>query len=73
MEAVDTFRLADVIFKAERIMAECPPKSKKALGGIALVGHGESFFVAVNGPDLTPDGEGEEGEEGGGEGEEEGR
>ena len=55
--AVDTFKLADVIVKALRIMDECPPKSKKALGGLALVGHGETFFVAVNGPDLAPDGE----------------
>ena len=62
---VDTFRLADVIVRAERIMAECPPKSKKSLGGLALVGHGQTFYVAVNGPDLAPDGEegGEEGEE----------
>lgn len=56
--AVDTFRLADVIVKAERIIGECPPKSKKSLGGLALVGHGQTFFVAVNGPDLAPDGGG---------------
>lgn len=42
-------------------MQECPPKSKKSLGGLALVGHGETFFVAVNGPDLAPDGIGEGG------------
>lgn len=64
--AVDTFRLADVVVKALRIIDECPPRSKKALGGIALVGHGQTFFVAVNGPDLEPDGEGEEEEERGG-------
>ncbi|CAD6581342.1 MAG: hypothetical protein ASARMPREDX12_000435 [Alectoria sarmentosa] len=62
--AVDTFRLADVVVKALRIMDECPPKSKKGLGGLALVGNGKTMFVVVNGPDLAPDGvgEGEEGE-----------
>lgn len=62
--AVDTFRLADVVVKALRIMDECPPKSKKGLGGLALVGNGKTMFVVVNGPDLAPDGVGEEGEEG---------
>lgn len=49
-------------------MQECPPKSKKSLGGLALVGHGETFFVAVNGPDLAPDGVGGDGERGSGNG-----
>lgn len=62
--AVDTFRLVDVIVKATRIIEECPPKSKKSLGGLALVGNGATFFVAVNGPDLAPDGDG--GDVGGG-------
>ncbi len=66
--AVDTFRLADVIVKALRIIDECPPKSKRGLGGLALVGHGESFFVVVNGPDLEPDGEVDVGEGGRGRG-----
>ncbi|KAF6237674.1 hypothetical protein HO173_003875 [Letharia columbiana] len=57
--ALDTFRLADVIVQALRIIEECPPLSKKALGGLGLVGGGQTFFVAVNGPDLSPDGEGE--------------
>lgn len=47
---MDTFRLADVIAKAMRIIDQCPPGSKRALGGMALVGHGQTFFVAVNGP-----------------------
>ena len=51
--------------KATRIIEECPPKSKKSLGGLALVGNGATFFVAVNGPDLSPDGEGGVGREGG--------
>lgn len=59
--AVDRFRLADVIVQARRIIEECPPGSKRALGGLALVGNGETFFVAVNGPDDGPD----LGEEGG--------
>ena len=65
--ALDTFRLADVIVQALRIIEECPPQSKKALGGLGLVGRGQTFFVAVNGPDLSPDGEGNG--DGGGEGE----
>lgn len=56
--SVDTFRLADVIAKALRIIDECPPKSKKSLGGIALVGHGETFYVEVNGLDLASVGDG---------------
>ena len=52
-------------------MAECPPKSKRSLGGLALVGHGRTFFVAVNGPDLAPDGEGGGWGGGGGGGDEE--
>lgn len=63
-DATDTFRLADVIVKAERIIDECPPKSKKSLGGLATVGHGHSFFVAVNGPDTAPRVEGWEGDGG---------
>ena len=51
---MDTFRLVDVIVKATRIIEECPPKSKRSLGGLALVGNGATFFVAVNGPDLAP-------------------
>lgn len=73
--AVDTFRLVDVIVKATRIIEECPPKSKKSLGGLALVGNGATFFVAVNGPDLEPQGGvvlgvGGEGEDGAADGEE---
>ena len=49
--AVDRFRLADVIVQAEVIIQTCPGMSKKALGGLALVGNGKSFFVVVNGPD----------------------
>ena len=49
--AIDSFRLVDVIAKAMRVIEVCPPMSKKSLGGIVLVGHGASFFVAVNGPD----------------------
>lgn len=49
-----------------RIIEQCPPLSKKSLGGLALVGNGETFFVAINGPDLSPDVEG--GGEGGGSG-----
>lgn len=48
--AVDTFRLADVIVKAQKIIDQCPPNSKKHLGGLATIGHRASFFVAVNGP-----------------------
>jgi len=48
--AVDTFRLADVILKAQKIIDQCPPNSKKSLGGIATIGHRASFFVVVNGP-----------------------
>lgn len=70
--SVDTFRLADVIGKATRLMDECPPRSKKALGGIALVGHGQSFFVALNGQDLSPDGGLDERGEGGGDWDERG-
>ncbi|KAF6221547.1 hypothetical protein HO133_002403 [Letharia lupina] len=66
--ALDTFRLADVIVQALRIIEECPPLSKKALGGLGLVGRGQAFFVAVNGPDLSPDGEGEGEGEGDGDG-----
>ena len=66
--ALDTFRLADVIVQALRIIEECPPLSKKALGGLGLVGGGQTFFVAVNGPDLSPDGEGEGEGEGNGDG-----
>lgn len=47
--AVDTFRLADVIVKAQKIIDQCPPNSKKSLGGLATIGHRASFFVAVNG------------------------
>ena len=35
--------------KARQIIQECPWKSKKKLGGLALVGNGMHFFVAVNG------------------------
>lgn len=53
--ATDTFQLADVIVKARGIIAECPGQSKTHLGGIALIGHGKTFFVAVNGPYVDPD------------------
>jgi len=52
--ATDTFRLVDVVLRAQAIIAECPGKSKKALGGLALIGHGRHFFVAVNGPGFDP-------------------
>jgi len=52
--ATDTFQLVDVIIKARGIIAECPGKSKTHLGGLALIGHGKSFFVAVNGPYIDP-------------------
>ena len=48
--AVDTFRLADVILKAQKIIDQCPPNSKRSLGGIATIGHRAGFYVAVNGP-----------------------
>ncbi|KAK4695667.1 hypothetical protein P7C71_g2132, partial [Lecanoromycetidae sp. Uapishka_2] len=47
----DKFRLVDVIVAAQRIIAECPPKSKTSLGGLSLVGNMKGFFVAVNGPE----------------------
>ncbi|KAL6717659.1 hypothetical protein ACLMJK_005574 [Lecanora helva] len=49
----DTFRLVDVAVKAQQIIDECPWKSKKHLGGLALIGNRKHFFVAVNGPDDT--------------------
>jgi len=48
--AVDTFRLVDVILKAQKIIEQCPPNSKRNLGGLATIGHRNGFFVAVNGP-----------------------
>lgn len=51
----DRFQLADVIVKAREIIAICPGQSKTHLGGIALIGHGKTFFVAVNGPHDDPD------------------
>ncbi|MCJ1460261.1 hypothetical protein MMC28_010640 [Mycoblastus sanguinarius] len=53
--AVDTFRLADVIYKARKLIDNCVAVSKTRLGGIATIGHGATFFVAVNGlgPDLA--------------------
>ena len=44
----DRFRLADVIIAAQKILAECPQISKHRLGGLALVGNKQGFFVAVN-------------------------
>ena len=49
-EAVDEFRLVDVIVAAQRILDMCVPISKMRLGGLALVGNMKGMFVAVNGP-----------------------
>lgn len=48
---MDEFRLVDVIVAAQKILAECPRKSKTSLGGLTLVGNMKGFFVAVNGPE----------------------
>lgn len=52
--AIDSFRLVDVIVKANEILAECPGKSKEGLGGVGFVGNRQGFFVAVNGADYGP-------------------
>lgn len=52
----DTFPLVDVIVKAREIIRECPGNSKTHLGGLALIGHRQTFFVAVNGRYAIPDG-----------------
>lgn len=49
-DAVDEFRLVDVIVVAQKILDECVPISKMSLGGLALVGNMKGLFVAVNGP-----------------------
>lgn len=49
-DAVDEFRLVEVIVVARRILDECVPVSKTSLGGLALVGNMKGLFVAVNGP-----------------------
>ncbi|CAD6586282.1 MAG: hypothetical protein ASARMPREDX12_002321 [Alectoria sarmentosa] len=49
-DAVDEFRLVEVIVAAQRILDECVPISKTSLGGLALVGNMKGLFVAVNGP-----------------------
>ncbi len=51
----DTFQLVDVIVKAREIIRECPGISKTHLGGLALIGHRKTFFVAVNGVYAIPD------------------
>ena len=50
MDAVDRFRLVDVIVVARRILDVCVPVSKTRLGGLALVGNMKGFYVSVNGP-----------------------
>ncbi|KAL9073491.1 MAG: hypothetical protein Q9161_002912 [Pseudevernia consocians] len=55
-DAVDAFRLVEVIVAARRVLDDCVPISKTNLGGLALVGNMKGFFVAVNGP--APDGVG---------------
>lgn len=53
-DAVDEFRLVEVIVAAQRILDDCVPMSKTSLGGLSLVGNMKGLFVAVNGP--APDG-----------------
>ena len=43
------FRLVDALVRAQDILAKCPPNSKQALGGVAVMGIGK-FFVTVGGP-----------------------
>ena len=50
MDAVDEFRLVDVAVGARKVLDECVAVSKAGLGGLALVGNGKGYFVAVNGP-----------------------
>lgn len=51
LDAVDVFKLVEVIVVVQRILDECVPISKTSLGGLALVGNLQGFFVAVNGPE----------------------
>ena len=48
-DAVGEFRLVDAIVRVQDVLAKCPPNSKQALGGIAVMGIGR-FFVTVDGP-----------------------
>ena len=45
----DEFRLVDVIWVMQKILATCVPATKAGLGGWADVGNGRGFYVSVNG------------------------
>ena len=50
-DAVDSFRLLDVMIKAQLIIEKCAMTSKQNLGGVTTVGYTGQFIVAVNGPE----------------------
>ncbi|KAK3168743.1 hypothetical protein OEA41_005191 [Lepraria neglecta] len=45
----DELRLVDIIVAVRKVLEICVPASKTGLGGLAQVGHGKGFFVALNG------------------------
>lgn len=57
-DGVDRFRLVDVVQRVERLLRECTEGSKFSLGGLATVGRGQGFFVAVNGASWLGEGGG---------------
>ena len=48
-DARDEFRLVDIIVAVRKVLEVCVPASKVGLGGVAEVGHGRGFWVALNG------------------------
>ncbi|KAL2040923.1 hypothetical protein N7G274_006381 [Stereocaulon virgatum] len=45
----DKFRLVDVIWVMQQILAACVPVTEAGLGGMGDVGNGKGFYVSVNG------------------------